>query len=93
MSRPKKPTFAAPKPIPLRLDQALVERIEALAEKIGEPKSTVMRMCMRIGLDQLEKVYTQQPERISYPLPEQSAPVMNEERPKVKKPKNPRYEM
>lgn len=39
------------------LDQALRDRIDALSAKIGEPRSTVMRMCMRIGLDQLEKVY------------------------------------
>ena len=43
------------KPIPVQLDKALRDRIERLSERLGEAKSTVMRIAMRVGLDQLEK--------------------------------------
>lgn len=43
------------KAIPVRLDKALVDRIKALSERIGEAQSTVMRIAMRLGLESLEK--------------------------------------
>jgi len=43
------------KPIPVVLDQALRERIDAMSLRMGEPKSTVMRLAMRLGLESLEK--------------------------------------
>jgi hypothetical protein len=49
------------KPIPVKLDGPLLERIDAMASKIGEAKSTVMRMAMRIGLDGLEKAFDASP--------------------------------
>ena len=45
------------KPIPVLLDQALLERITAMSERIGEAKSTVMRIAMRMGLEGLEKSF------------------------------------
>lgn len=50
------------KPIPILLDEALRDRIEALSEKMGEPKSTIMRFAMRIGLEGLEKTLESNPE-------------------------------
>lgn len=45
------------KPIPVKLDAALLERIQKLAERVGEPQSTIMRFAMRVGLEGLEKVF------------------------------------
>lgn len=79
MSRPPKSGLSGnSKPIPIKLDPALAERIEKIAEKIGEPKSTVMRMCMRIGLDQLEKVYEARPSSYGAGTPG-NAFVLNDE--------------
>lgn len=50
-----------PKSIPVKLDKPLLDRIEALAARMGEAKSTVMRIAMRVGLDQLEKIFTAAP--------------------------------
>lgn len=52
---------AAAKNIPIRIDAALLERIKALSEKMGEPQSTVMRICMRIGLNAVEQLSDQGP--------------------------------
>ncbi|MDE2101278.1 MAG: hypothetical protein KGL39_28790 [Patescibacteria group bacterium] len=49
------------KPIAVKLDQPLLDRIKALSERIGEAQSTVMRMAMRIGLDGLEKAFEANP--------------------------------
>jgi hypothetical protein len=43
------------KPIPVLLDQALLERITKVSERLGEAKSTVMRIAMRLGLEGLEQ--------------------------------------
>lgn len=51
------------KPIPVLLDRKLRERIEAVSEKMGEPKSTVMRIAMRIGLEGLDKAFQASPEK------------------------------
>ncbi len=58
--RKSDPSFGK-KPIPVKLDEPLLARIDSLsaADKIGEPRSTVMRMSMRIGVEQLESVYKQ----------------------------------
>lgn len=42
------------KPIPILLDKALRDRIEKMSGRMGEAKSTVMRMAMRLGLETLE---------------------------------------
>jgi len=42
------------KPIPVALGGELIERIDQIAAKIGENRSVVMRISMRIGLDKLE---------------------------------------
>jgi hypothetical protein len=47
------------KPIPVLLDQSLRERIASASGKMGEPQSTVMRISMRIGLEQLEKLFAE----------------------------------
>jgi hypothetical protein len=49
------------KPIPVLLDKALRDRIEAVSQKMGEPKSTIMRIAMRIGLEGLEKAFEGDP--------------------------------
>lgn len=59
MSRPK--SSQTTKPIPIKLDAALVQRIDSIAKKIGEARSVVMRMAMRIGLDSLEKAFEASP--------------------------------
>jgi predicted transcriptional regulator len=51
----KKQRHFRPKPIPVKLDEALLARIDALAEKLHEPRSTVMRFAMRIGIENLLK--------------------------------------
>jgi predicted transcriptional regulator len=43
------------KPIPVKLDAALLARIDALAARMGEGRSTIMRFAMRIGLENLQK--------------------------------------
>lgn len=70
------------KPIPILLDEALRERIEKISEQMGEPKSTVMRIAMRIGLDGLVKAFEAAKQKsaasIVYPEHVASAPAMNE---------------
>jgi predicted DNA-binding protein len=80
------------KPIPVMLDQPLLERVEKLSEKMGEAKSTVMRIAMRLGLTGLEKTLEEAPERLSrdalrsaaFPEHQPSALMLNE--PGQKKP-------
>lgn len=43
------------------LDKPLLDRIEQLSNRLGEAKSTVMRMAMRVGLDALEKAFEARP--------------------------------
>ena len=50
-----------PKIIPIALDKPLLDRIEAMSIKLGEAKSVIMRMAMRIGLDRLEKAVEANP--------------------------------
>lgn len=70
------------KPIPVLLDEALRQRIEAISEKMGEPRSTVMRIAMRIGLDGLVKAFEAAKEKsaasIVYPEHAPSAQMLNE---------------
>lgn len=54
----------ASKPIPIKIDEALMKRIVEVSEKMGEPRSTVMRIAMRIGLDQLEEMLWKEPDSI-----------------------------
>lgn len=49
------------KPIPVKVDQRLLDRITEISERMGEAKSTVMRMAMRLGLDTLEAALEIQP--------------------------------
>lgn len=55
------------KPIPVLLDQVLRDRIDDISERMGEPKSTVMRIAMRIGLDNLEKAFENKPAKPASP--------------------------
>jgi len=57
----KRKSLEMSKPIPVQLDLPLRRRIEALSEKMGEAKSTIMRMSMRIGLSALEKAFEAKP--------------------------------
>jgi predicted DNA-binding protein len=59
------------KPVPVLLDQALRERIDSVSQKMGEPKSTVMRIAMRLGLDGLEKSF-------SYPVAAVETAIVDE---------------
>ena len=56
--RPKKPYRT--RPIPVKLDDFLLIRVEKASARLGEAKSTVMRMAMRLGLDQVEKLLVQE---------------------------------
>lgn len=51
------------KPIPVRLPPELLGRVESLANRLGEPRSTVMRMAMRIGIESLEKAVLVEPSK------------------------------
>jgi hypothetical protein len=65
----------------------LRERIERASEKMGEPKSTVMRIAMRIGLDALEKAVAADPGKLSsllYPPHEPQGEELNEPAPPKK---------
>lgn len=57
----KRKSLKMSKPIPVQLDLPLRQRIEALSEKMGEAKSTIMRLSMRIGLTALEKTFEANP--------------------------------
>lgn len=78
------------KPIPVMLDRPLLERIDKLSEKMGEARSTVMRIAMRLGLTGLERTLAETPERLSqdalrsaaYPEHRPAAIVFNEPKPK-----------
>jgi predicted DNA-binding protein len=80
------------KPIPVMLDQPLLERIDKLSEKMGEAKSTVMRIAMRLGLSGLEKTLNEAPERLTqdalrsaaYPEHQPSGLLLNETKKKPK---------
>lgn len=50
-----KKTERKDRPIPVALKPEMIARLDALAEKIGENRSVVMRIAMRIGLDALER--------------------------------------
>ena len=52
----KQNRVALSKPIPVKLDPDLLRRIEAISVELGEPKSTVMRFAMRIGIRALEGI-------------------------------------
>ena len=76
------------KPIPVLLDKSLRFRIEQMAERMGEPKSTVMRIAMRIGLENLEKALEAKPPNSSsstYPQHFPQGSGLNEEGEKKKK--------
>lgn len=51
------------KPIPVKLDEELLKRIEQMAERMGEAKSTVMRIAMRVGLENLEAAFQAEPDK------------------------------
>lgn len=53
------------KPIPVKLSPDVLARIDALSKRVGEPRSTVMRMAMRIGLDSLERAVQAEPAKLS----------------------------
>lgn len=76
----------ANKPIPVKLDADLNARIEEMSRRMGEHKSTVMRIAMRVGLDQLEKAWQGDPKSssLSYP-PYRDEFAVTEDKPKKKK--------
>jgi ParB-like chromosome segregation protein Spo0J len=45
------------KAIPVKLDPVLMERIEVVSKRMGEARSTVMRIAMRLGLEGLENAF------------------------------------
>lgn len=75
------------KPIPVKLDAELLQRIEDMAKKMGEAKSTVMRIAMRVGLENLESVFNAEPGTTLSSLISRStnAPDQNDEKPAKKK--------
>jgi metal-responsive CopG/Arc/MetJ family transcriptional regulator len=75
------------KPIPVKIPHDVLKRIDAISKRIGEPRSTVMRMAMRIGLDSLEKALETKPPNLSsliYPSHKDEYSVA-EDAPKKKK--------
>jgi len=56
MARPKKQT-SGPKlrQSPMRLDEELHAMIEEMANRMGEPKATVIRQALRVGLQELPR--------------------------------------
>jgi predicted DNA-binding protein len=85
----KKPIFES-KAIPIKLTTELLERIDALARKIGEPRSTIMRFAMKIGLNALEKAYEEAPsDTLRYEIKSGDTYQLNEEKPAPKKKKAP----
>lgn len=57
-TRPRKKTDPTPagKPIPLLLPEALLQRLDDVAERMDLSRANVMRMSMKIGLEQLSRV-------------------------------------
>jgi len=53
------------KPIPVKLPLDILKRLDDISKKMGEPRSTVMRMAMRVGLDALEKAFEAAPPNLS----------------------------
>lgn len=60
----KRDTVPLSKPIPVKLPPEILKRVDALAKRIGEPRSTVMRIAMRVGLDSLETVFEADPKKV-----------------------------
>lgn len=52
------------KPVPVRIPPDLLARVDALAKKIGEPRSTVMRFAIKLGLGGLEKAFDLDPQKL-----------------------------
>jgi predicted DNA-binding protein len=76
------------KPIPVLLDETLRRRIAMMSERMGEPKSTVMRIAMRIGLESLEKALEMTPPKLSslsYGEHQPQGDALNDPAPKKKK--------
>ncbi|MDD5350913.1 MAG: hypothetical protein PHQ12_11945 [Chthoniobacteraceae bacterium] len=65
------------KPIPVKLDEPLLERIAAMSERMGEAQSTVMRIAMRIGLEHLEEAVKKKRGTVQLPVND-SRSEMNE---------------
>ena len=74
------------KPIPVRLPPEMLSRVEALAKRLGEPRSTIMRMAMRIGIESLEQAILSEPKKhlpgLVYSSSSLSPEQFNEEKPK-----------
>jgi len=45
------------KPTAIKLDAALLARVDEMAARLGEHRSTVMRIAMRVGLENLEHAF------------------------------------
>lgn len=56
--RPRKKTDPSPggKPIPILLPELLLQRLDAIAEQMDMSRANVMRLSMKIGLEQLSRV-------------------------------------
>jgi hypothetical protein len=56
--RPRKTTDPSPagKPIPLALPEAFLQHLDDVAEQMDMSRANVMRLCMKIGLEQLRRV-------------------------------------
>ena len=61
----KRDTIPLSKPIPVKLPPDILDRIDRLAKRIGEARSTIMRIAMGIGLESLEKVLLNDPPNLS----------------------------
>ena len=56
--RPRKTTDPSPggKPIPILLPELLLQHLDDVAETMDMSRANVMRLCMKIGLEQLHRV-------------------------------------
>ncbi len=43
-------------PTPIRLDEALLEKVAYASDKTGLPKQDIMRLCMAMGLEDLRRL-------------------------------------
>ncbi len=54
MPRTRSSKKVTAKPIPVRLDEATLQRLKRAAEKTGESEATILRLVLRAGLTELE---------------------------------------
>lgn len=73
------------KPIPVRLPIDVLDRVDALAKRISESRATIMRIALKVGLDNLEKALAASDPKLSsllYPSKPDEGYTLNDEKKK-----------